>query len=170
VADFKAALAYVLENEGNFVANPSDRGGPTNYGISTPTLTKYLGRAATVDDIKNISMATVESIYRQSYWNAIKGDAIKEQSTATYLFDMAVLMGPPSAARLAQAALGLKADGIIGPLSLAKFNATAPSVFALVFSKACIRALVAIAVANPSQLVFLSNWVRRADEMTDIPV
>lgn len=169
MADFNAALAYILENEGGFVNNPADRGGPTNYGISTPTLTKYLNRKTTVDDVKNISMGTVAAIYRQSYWNAIKGDSIKEQSTATYLLDMAVLMGAVSAAKLAQASLGLKADGVIGPLSLAKLNATAPAVFALVFSKACVRALVNIVVANPTQLEFLSNWVRRADEMTDIP-
>jgi len=123
-----------------------------------------------VDVVKNITQDTVKTIYRLSYWNVIKGDAIAEQSIASFLMDMAVLMGPASAVRLAQTALGLKSDGIIGPLSLAKLNGTDPCVFALVFSKACIRAFINIAVNNPSQLQFLQGWVRRADEMTDLKV
>lgn len=170
MANFDVALAYVLEQEGGFVNNPSDKGLATNYGISSPTLSKWLGRAVAVDDVKNISMQTVKAIYRKNYWDVIKGDALTQQSSATFLMDMAVLMGPSSAARLAQTSLNLKADGLIGPVSIAKLNITAPSVFALVFSKLCVKAFVSIVVANPSQLVFLPNWVGRAHEMTDIGI
>lgn len=170
MANFDTAMTYVLENEGGFANNPADRGGPTNFGISTATYSKVLGRPATVDDIKNIAPKTVKDIYQQLYWNLIKADAIKDQSMATYLMDMAVLMGPVSAAKLAQASLNIKADGIIGPVSLGKMNTTSPAVFALVFSKACIRALVQIVVRNPTQLVFLDQWVNRADDMTNIQV
>lgn len=171
MALFDIALALVLKHEGGFANVAADRGGATNFGISTPTYSRYLGRPATVADIKAMPMKAVETIYRQDYWLKVRGDDINQQATASYLMDMAVLMGPASAIRLMQTAVGgLTADGIIGPKSIARLNAIDPVVFALVFSKACVSAFVAITTANPTQLVFLPGWVKRAHEMTDIRV
>lgn len=168
MAIFEIALAYVLANEGGFVNNPLDSGGPTNQGITQKTLSAHLGRPASIEDVQNISKETVAAIYRKGYWAVIKGDSIKSQSTATFLMDMAVLMGPAQATKIAQAAVGATPDGILGPKTLTALNAVASGPFALRFSKGCVRLFVNITVAKPSQLAFLPGWVSRADEMTSV--
>ena len=53
-------LNDIIEREGGFVNHPADKGGPTKYGITTPTLMHYwaykYNRSATptIEDIKNV--------------------------------------------------------------------------------------------------------------------
>ena len=45
----------ILRREGGYVNHPADRGGPTNYGITQKTLSRYIGRAALTSEVKNLS-------------------------------------------------------------------------------------------------------------------
>lgn len=166
MASFDIAIALVLRHEGGFADHPADKGSATNFGISTPIYSKWLGRPATPLEVKNMTLNTAKIIYRAWYWNAIQGDTIKDQDVASAFMDMAVLRGVAAASKTMQKALGLAQDGIIGPKSMAAINAVHPPILLLAFMRECTKALVNIAVMNPTQLVFVNNWVARAHEIT----
>lgn len=81
---FDGVIERVLADEGGYVNDPVDRGGETNYGISS---------AANPDvDVKNLTRDGAKAIYRQRYWDAIGADALPEAIRAT-AFDAAVNQG-----------------------------------------------------------------------------
>ena len=119
MADFKISLAKVLKAEGGYTADPDDNGNwtggikgggalvGTNYGITARDLMGVLGRVPTVSDMRNIPMATVELVYRKSYWNPIKGDTIENQLQADDIMDSAVNQGVGTAIIMVKRTLGL---------------------------------------------------------------
>lgn len=106
---FDFAVGMVLQNEGGYVNHPADPGGETKYGI---TKRQYPDL-----DIANLTIEQAKEIYKRDYWNAISGDRLP-QRVAALVFDSAVNQGPKRAIRFMQTALGVEADGIIGPRTL----------------------------------------------------
>ena len=96
---FDKAMAFVLPHEGGFVHHKNDRGGATNRGITQNTLSNYLKRKATIDDVKNLDEETAKDIYLTQFFNPIasKLDDPKAQMVA---FNAAIASGPKYANRL----------------------------------------------------------------------
>ncbi|MCZ8182073.1 MAG: glycoside hydrolase family 108 protein [Beijerinckiaceae bacterium] len=115
---FEPALAFVLRHEGGFADHPADPGGATNLGITLATLSAWRGRAATVADLRALTLDEAAAIYRARYWDAVAGDALPA-GLDLVIFDAAVNSGPARAARWLQALLAVPADGVIGPVTLA---------------------------------------------------
>lgn len=73
-------LAFVLRWEGGWADNPADPGGATMKGITIGTYTRWRAAhgqpAPTKDDLRNISDAEVEQIYREWYWQASGADKL----------------------------------------------------------------------------------------------
>lgn len=170
MAAFDLAMEIVLRHEGGFVNNASDAGGATNWGISTPVYSAYIKRTATVSDIANMTKLAALRVYQINYWNVIRGNDIKDQTVANAFMDMAVLRGVTAATKSLQTVLGLKADGVIGPVSLAAINASDPNLLVASFMCECIRVFVGLVQAKPAQLQFLSIWVSRAIEFNLLAV
>lgn len=76
------------------------------------------------DDLRDITQSDVFSIYRQSYWKVVHGDALNN-GVDLMVFDMEVNAGAHSAMIL-QATIGVSVDGDIGPITLAAANAADP--------------------------------------------
>ena len=94
-------IAEVLKKEGGYVNHPADKGGPTNYGITQDTLTNYLGRKATIDDVKNLQKSTAAEIYENNYF--IKtGIQLLPEPIIPLMFDMAVNHGGHGAIKMLQ--------------------------------------------------------------------
>lgn len=167
MADFNQAVALVLKHEGGYVWNLNDPGGPTNFGITAAVYSEYIGRVADADAVKKMTVQQARDIYRGKYWQAIKGDSIASQELANHCLDMAVLRGVGAASKAMQTALGIKADGVVGNVTITALNANLPAVFLNVFRSLCIRAFAAIVVGRPASVEFLSNWCKRAEEMTE---
>lgn len=157
---FKACLAEVLTVEKGFVDNPLDRGGPTNLGVTIRTLSAYLGRPATVDEIKALTPATVEPIYRKLYWDIAKLDEFPDALSAV-LFNQVVLRGDRNAIAALQTALKVKSDGIVGPNTIAAAKAVQTDTLIFDFLRESHTAYVKICQADPSQLAFLGGWSNR---------
>lgn len=81
---FAAAVARVLATEGGFVDNPSDRGGATNFGISS--------RAHPDVDVRNLTREQAIAIYRREYWDAIGAERLPARMQGA-AFDAAVNQG-----------------------------------------------------------------------------
>lgn len=42
----------IIHKEGGYVNHPNDRGGPTKYGVTQKTLSRYYGYQASIEDVK----------------------------------------------------------------------------------------------------------------------
>ena len=112
----------IIEREGGYVNNPSDRGGPTRYGI-----TEAVARANGYHgDMQSLPRELAFEIYARRYFAEPKFNDVASLSAqiAEELTDTGVNMGPRVAAMFLQRALRafvnnkLAVDGRIGPATL----------------------------------------------------
>lgn len=151
----------ILRREGGYVDHPADRGGPTNFGITHTTLASYDPKLK----IERISESTARDVYKCLYYHKPKIHLLPDH-IQPQIFDMAVNHGQRSAIRLLQKAINqnpsckISVDGIIGG------DTTHTSNFVRNEDIANIRiGYYADIVANdPSQVVFLKGWLKRARE------
>jgi len=107
---FNRAVEFVLRFEGDLSDDPKDSGGLTKFGISKKAYPDL--------DIRNLSRKDAIEIYRRDYWNKCKCNELPAP-LALILFDSAVNQGPASAIRLLQKSLEVRADGVMGPETIA---------------------------------------------------
>jgi len=122
-ANFARALAAVLRHEGGYSDHPQDKGGPTNKGITLATYRAHVKADGTAEDLKRITDAQVASIYRSSYWDAIRGDDLPAGLDYA-VFDFAVNSGPNRAAKFLHGIVNVDQDGVIGSQTLAAVRVT----------------------------------------------
>lgn len=125
-ASFDRALALVLASEGGYIDDPRDAGGATNRGITRATLARWRGRPVSKAEVRLLDRAEAVAIYRELYWNVVKGDALP-RGLDLALFDYAVNSGPGRAVRTFQEVLGVTVDGAIGPRTLAAVERADPA-------------------------------------------
>jgi len=170
--DVDRLIDDLIGREGGFVDHPADRGGPTKFGITQRTLSHYLGRAATVAELRRLDREVAEEIYRKHYYTAPRIDTLPER-VRPFVFDAAVNHGPPRAIRFVQqvcnqAGFGsLDVDGICGP-NTRRAAAEADRVMGDWFLAALVEErrnfYRTIVKADPSQEVFLDGWLNRIAE------
>jgi lysozyme family protein len=107
--NFDRAIEHILSFEGGYSLDPHDPGGETNFGISK--------RAYPDADIKNLTRVQAIAIYQRDYWDSLKMLLMPERLRLC-LFDCAVNQGRDKAIKILQAAVGVEADGVIGPQTL----------------------------------------------------
>ncbi|MEM8791603.1 MAG: glycoside hydrolase family 108 protein [Pseudomonadota bacterium] len=104
--------------EGGFVDHPRDPGGATNKGIIQRTYDAYRTRQGLeTRTVRLITDEEVQAIYRNQYWNTIRGDELPSGLDLA-IYDFGVNSGPSRAVRFLQEILGVAADGIIGDITL----------------------------------------------------
>lgn len=108
---FHHAFELVVGLEGGYVNDPDDPGGETKYGISE--------RAFPSEDIKNLTLDRAKELYHRHYWEKAQC-SLYPPPLDVYMFDCAVNQGPDAAIKLLQRVLGVKADGVIGPVTKRK--------------------------------------------------
>lgn len=160
MADFNLYAPKLRRLEGGFVNDPSDRGGATMAGVTLNTYRRYYGESKTVNDLKNISNAEWNHIMKTGYWDMVKGDQIENQSIAEIFADWAVNSGI-SGIRAFQRAQGLKADGIVGPRTLAVLNSPNEEVIFNRIKSARESYYRKLAMVDPTQNKFLRGWLNR---------
>lgn len=154
--NFAKALAHVLKHEGGYVDHPRDPGGATNLGVTIGTLSQVLGRPATKAEVKALTRKTVAPIYRQLYWDKIRGDDLPS-GVDFAVFDFAVNSGPHRAAIALQRVVGVADDGKIGPITLAAARKLSADV---VVSRVC-AARLAFLTQLSTWPVFGKGWETR---------
>tara|TARA_R100001129_G_C5300159_1_gene242327 strand:- start:71 stop:598 length:528 start_codon:yes stop_codon:yes gene_type:complete len=115
--NFIKSLEAVLEHEGGYVDHPEDPGGRTNMGITQAVYERYLGRDVTEEEMKDMKIGDVRLIYRENYWDRVKGDDLPS-GIDFCVFDWAVNSGVSRASKALQKIVGVTDDGVIGPITI----------------------------------------------------
>ena len=169
-----AYIDALLLREGGYVDHPSDRGGPTNWGI-TERVARAYGYHGRMQDMPR---SVARQIYLEQYWEQPRFSLVNEHSApvAEELLDSGVNMGSGVAARFLQRALNvlnregkyypdLVVDGAIGRMTIAALRAYL-SARGKDGHIVLLRALnaqqgaryIELAEARPSQEAFVHGW------------
>ena len=111
------AIKHILKWEGGYVNHPSDPGGRTNLGVTQRVWEEWTGKPATEADMRGLTIEMVSPLYKKRYWDAVRGDDLPS-GVDLCVFDCAVNAGVGRASRFLQQAVGVVADGAIGPKTL----------------------------------------------------
>ncbi|MBU6246482.1 MAG: hypothetical protein KGN77_01900 [Xanthomonadaceae bacterium] len=147
-------IDFTLASEGGLTNDAGDPGGLTNFGISQ--------RAYPDLDIARLNQNDAETIYRRDYWNKVAGDALPA-GIDLMVFDMAVNAGIGRSAEIFQRCLGVDADGVIGPATLAAVQCAAPGPLITAIG----AAQLAFYQALPGWVEFGRGWAARVARRVD---
>lgn len=150
-----------------FSNHPNDSGGATMCGITLKTYTRYRklkGKPEpSVSDLKNITLEEWLDILRTFYWNKMQADQIRNQSVANLCVDNVWGSGT-GYIRQIQAVAGTKADGIVGPKTIAAINnANQRTLFYKLVEKRRLFYLN-LTLSHPSYKVFYKGWLNRLSD------
>jgi lysozyme family protein len=168
LARFEDCIGFVLKNEGGFANVPADRGGATNWGITSAVLAAWRKvRGVTVEQMRSLPIAEAQAIYRAKYWATLALDLVADPGVATELLDTAVNRGPARAIQYWQvtlAQLGEKrlADGKVSAALIGETNEVHPDRFIAYFETQVEAGYLAIIAHNASQIIFRNGWMARA--------
>jgi lysozyme family protein len=173
MSNYNEALTKLLENEGVYDNDPTDSGGETVMGISRnnfPNLKLWVF----VDALKTRTdfpdciswdkqiLDLVNNFYRENFWDKIWGDKILDQDKAFSLFDFAVNTGVGTSLKIAQRALNLNDDGIMGAMTLSGVNNAFDGEFWAKFAVEKIKHYTIIVDKRPEKIKFYKGWIKRA--------
>lgn len=170
MANVKFLLPFILKWEGGFVNDPLDKGGATNKGVTIATwkrcgYDKDGDGDIDVNDLKLLTEADVlNRVLKPHYWDRWQADRINSQAVANILVDWVWGSGVHGI-KLPQRLLGLKDDGIVGPLTLAAVNNADPRKLFEDIKKEREAFLYRIVERDPSQKRFIKGWLNRLNSI-----
>lgn len=162
-------LGEIIRREGGYVNHPADRGGPTKYGITAQTLGDWrkLWRAATAEEVQQLTEAEARDIYRKRYITDPGLDQVSHPALLHLLVDSAVHSGPKRAVRWLQGALGVKQDGFMSAETvMALAGADQGAIYGKVLGQR-MRHLGRLITSDPKQAAFAAGWMNRLAEFVE---
>ena len=125
LSNWDKSFDMVIAHEGGFTNDerdpgnklPDGRKGSTMLGCTQANWEKYIGHQVTQDDMKALKKEDVKPLYKRDYWDAVKGDNLPA-GVDYAVFDFAINAGSSAARKMIQKALGVTADGAIGPATM----------------------------------------------------
>jgi lysozyme family protein len=155
-------IAGVLAREGGYSNRAADSGGPTNFGITLAALQNWRGDSAlTAHDVRALTRAEAQAIYRQEYIIKPGFDRIPDPHLRAHVVDFGVTSGPATAARMLQRVVGASPDGVLGPQTLAAIAALGATRVSNRLMLERIRLSGKIAQRRPKDIVHLGGWLNR---------
>ena len=167
-------VGNILRREGSrFTDHPKDRGGPTRWGITGPTLCEYReligGYVPQTDEeirntIQRLTKTEARDIYEKLYVERPRFGEIKYPDLRALVIDSGVLHGRHRTARWLQGVVGVDVDGIVGSITLGAVNGrhwrkTHKELLARRY-----QGFSDFVQDRPDQLIWLEGWVNRANE------
>jgi lysozyme family protein len=133
--DFERSMKHLMEFEGTRYENhPKDPGGPTKFGVTIGDVKRFIDPCATAATVKALTYEQAAQVYKMHYWRPMHCDEL-EWPINFLIFDMGVNAGPSRSIKIAQHALGVDADGVIGEITLAALKQADSVTFARDFSE-----------------------------------
>ena len=120
MAVYTKIIKKILKWEGGYAGN-IDGATCTMKGVTLATYRRFFGKEKTCKDLKEITQAEWDYIFKKGFWDRWKADDIENQSIAELLVDWCWTSGVWGI-KFPQRVLGVKDDGIVGPKTLAAIN------------------------------------------------
>lgn len=161
---FDESLAFVMSQEKGYSDDPSDPGGATNMGIIQRTYDAFRRDSGVpTRSVIDITPREVREIYWGGYWRPAGCDSIAslKPDLALVAFDCAVNQGEGESRLCLQRALGVTADGLIGPSTMSAVAACAEPSAVTAFLIERARVYRATVAAHPALAKFLPGWLAR---------
>lgn len=153
---------FELARPGAYCNIDGDKGGPTFAGVTLTTYRQFYGTARSVNDLKNMAYHEWRNIFKTGFWDRMKADDIESQSIADLCVDWLVNSGTTKIRNI-QKVLGVTADGVVGPKTLAAINgARCPMCLHAQLWEA--RRAYFAAIATGSNGKFLAGWIARLNQ------
>lgn len=110
-SNYLNCVPVVRQNEGGFSDNSADPGGATMAGVTQRTYNAYRdAHSLSHQPVVQISGQEIAAIYREYWFSDDIPDGLDLMQ-----FDASINSGPRAGVRWIQRAIGVTADGIIGP-------------------------------------------------------
>lgn len=149
---FDAIFERLMLHEGGYVNHKNDPGGETMWGV-----TKRVAQAHGYHgDMRKLPKLLAKQIAEKSYYKAVKGDQL-DRLIAWQLTDAAYNHGKRQAVKFLQRAVGVSADGLIGPRTLAAVTAMDKNDVVLLFNAERIEFYTGLR----GWISFGKGWARR---------
>lgn len=152
-----------------YANDPDDAGGATMCGITIATYRSYCKLKGlptpSVTNLRNITFEQWRDVLKTLFWDKWKADEIQNQAVANNLVDWVWASGSHGIKK-PQAILGVKADGIVGPITLAAVNASNPKDLFDKIHASRVAFVNDIVKNKPSQKKFIKGWLRRINAIT----
>lgn len=162
---FSKALAFTLKEEGGYVNDPDDAGGPTNHGVTQHTYDTFrTNQGLGTRDVKLILGPEVSQIYAQMYWQPAHCDDMSLGLAISH-FDWAVNHGPTGAIEQLQRVLMIEDDGIYGPVTRKAMAAQDHDQLWHEYNQLRREWYREDVARLPKQSKFLSDWLGRCDRL-----
>lgn len=171
----KAALNLPLEQmfrlarETGYGNDPADTGGATMCGVTIATYRSYCKRKGLpvpgIDELKAIPYARWRQLAKEMFWDRWQADRITSQPVANILVDWVWASGKYGIT-LPQKLLGVEADGIVGPVTLAALNGSEPRALFARLWQARAAYIEAICARRPANRKFRRGWLNRLRGIT----
>jgi lysozyme family protein len=158
--NWDACFSHLIKHEGGYVNHPSDPGGRTNLGVTQKVWEDWTDRAVNEAEMRALTPEKVKPLYKELYWDRVKGD--KLPAGVDYcVFDASVNSGVRRASQWLQSAIGVAADGAIGPQTLSVASMTLPSTTIINYSAQRLKFLQGLSTWP----TFGKGWERRVAEV-----
>lgn len=155
--------ASVLESEGGFSNIAEDKGGATNRGVTLSTYSNFLGRPASVEELKNISDKDVDAIFNR-YYKEAGGNKIKDPRIQEVLTDQNYNKGTAFLNRINDM-LGTPRGASLSDEAIDKINQMNPDEFLTKVLSDERELYKQIARKDPSQKKFSEGWDARIQKL-----
>jgi len=153
---FEKAMKFVREAEGGYYNHPNDPGGETMYGITKRDYPNL--------DIKNLSREKADEIFFEDYWSLSSAESLPEPVYISY-FDSVVNTGRKQANKFLQRALGVVADGVVGPVTLKAITKINSFELANKIIDQRQKFYENLSESRPKLNVFLKGWTNRNNNL-----
>lgn len=134
----------------------------TNLGVTKRVWEEWVGHPVDEAAMRALGPQDVAPLYKKNYWDKIRGDDLP--SGVDYAcFDLAVNSGVGRAAKFLQQAVGVSADGVIGPATLDAVEKANPRDLATEICDLRLNFLQSL----PTFATFGKGWSRRVSEVEE---
>lgn len=151
-----------------FANDPDDLGGATMCGVTLATFTEYYHRKGyprpTIVRMKAITYKEWLEILKTMFWDKWKADQINNESIALILVDWVWGSGKYGIT-IPQKAIGVTADGIVGPKTIAAINAKDPKQLFDLIRKERLAYIERICRSRPTNLKYKKGWLNRLNDI-----
>lgn len=164
-------IDIAMKHHGGFINHKPEKGGPTKFGVSQKTYSQYLGRGASLQEVKDMTEDAAREIYERAYLTGPR-ISLLQKPLRIVMLDMAIQHGPMTANKMLQRVLNqagfgpITLDGVLGPRTrdaVSKAQREMGKVLQNALVEERLKYLHKKVVENPDDRIYLDGWIARAN-------